>query len=234
MSVSAFDDLSGRLLSLLGLDFDLSLDLLDAPLHPIRADLFLGSRPRPEQAAALEELGITHVVSCLAESERPAVAFLKDDFETLFLPVRDGMNEDLAATFAGFFAFLDRAGSGAKALVHCEVGVSRSASLVIARVMQTERARFYEAYRAVRAHRPQVLPNVGFASQLQRFEHALFPEPRSESYCSLARYLKEVCHVPAEIGVLQAMLEQHDHDALRAIRAIFGDEVPRVVQGVRR
>jgi hypothetical protein len=39
--------------------------------------------------------------------------------------------------------------------------------------------------------------------------------------------------VPAEIGLLQQMLEGHDYSALRAIRAIFGEDVPRVIQGVR-
>lgn len=226
-----FERLTSRVLSLLGLNFD--FDLLAEPFHQVNPALCLGSRPRPEHVEALRGLGITHIVSCLAEEERATVAFLSGAFETLFLPVRDGALEDIGATFPAFFAFLASAAPSGRVLVHCQVGVSRSATLVTASVMKAKQMRFYEAYCEVRTRRAQVLPNVGFASQLQHFEHTLFPEPPSGEFASLTRYLHEVCNVPVEIEVLQNMLERHDYDALRAVRAIFGEEVPRVIQGVR-
>lgn len=228
------DRIISRVLSLLGLDFDLSLDGLDEPFHAITPTLTLGARPRPEQVEALKAHGVTHVVSCLPEGKRAAVAFLEEHFETLFLPLRDGVNEDLGAALPGFFDFVSRLGDGERALVHCEVGVSRSASLVIAHVMKTERLRFFEAHRRVRSRRPQVLPNIGFASQLQQLEDALFPQPRSDGHASLTRYLHGVCCVPVEAALLQEMLERHSFDASAAIQAIFDGEIPRVVQGVRR
>ena len=142
------------------------------------------------------------------------------------------MHEDIGAVFPAFFAFVDRAGPDAGVLVHCEAGVSRSATLVVALLMHTERLRFHDAYDRVRALRPQVLPNLGFATQLQRLEHSLFPEARAQ-HASLTRYLREVCKVPAEPAAIQAMLELHGYDGAEAIHAIFG-EIPRVVQGVRR
>lgn len=227
-----FDRLKSRLVALLGLDFDFSLDRIEEPFHAISRALTLGRRPAPGQVDQLRGLGITHVVSCLAEGERGSVAFLGADFETLFVPIRDGMHEDIAASFPAFFDFVAGAGEG-RVLVHCEVGVSRSATLVIAHQMKAERLRFFEAYQRVRARRVQVLPNVGFASQLQRFEDRLFGEPRADGHASLTLYLHEVCKVPADIDLLQRMLERHDYDALAAIRAIFGGEIPRVIQGVR-
>lgn len=223
-----------RLFALFGLDFDFSFDIRTEPFHAITPTLTLGSRPRPEQLGALRERGITHTISCLEEGHRPAVAFLDDAFETLFLPLRDRMDEDIGARFPAFFDFLAQAGDDAQVLVHCEVGVSRSATLATAHVMKAERLRFYEAYRAVRTRRPQVLPNVAFASALQRLEHTLFPRPRAQGYASLTTYLREVCNVPVEMAVLQDVLEDHEYDAPAAIRAIFGGEIPRVVQGVRR
>jgi atypical dual specificity phosphatase len=221
------------LLALLGLDFDFSVALSGEAFHPITETLVLGSRPRPEHVEVLTEQGITHVVSCLAEDKREAVAFLGEGFETLFLPLRDRVDEDVGEALTAFFAYLQDAGRRARVLVHCEVGVSRSATLVTAQVMRTERRRFYDAYRRVRSRRPQVLPNVGFATQLQRLEHRLFGEAGGDGPASLTRYLHEVCRVPVEIDVLQGMLEHHDYDALPAIRAIFGGEIPRVVQGAR-
>lgn len=226
--------LTERVLSLLGVNFDFSIDLARKPFDPIRPALILGARPRQAHVEVLKALNVTHVVSCLEEAKRPAVAFLSAAFETQFLPLRDEVSEDIATMFPRFFDFTVRAGQRARVLVHCEVGVSRSASFAIAHVMRTERMRFYEAYRDVQARRAQVLPNVGFAAQLQRFEHTLFTGPRRDGYASLTRYLCEVCNVPVEMEVLQNMLERHEYDAVPAIRAIFGGEVPRVVQGIRR
>ena len=223
-----------RVLSLLGLDFDLSFDDLEAPFHTITPALLLGSRPRREALPALRKHGVTHVVSCLPEADRASVAFLRDALAHLFLPLRDGVHEDISAVMPEFFAFVSGAGPKARVLVHCEVGVSRSAALVIAHIMQAERLRFYAAYQKVRTRRAQVLPNIGFATQLQRFEDALFPGQRPAGPSSLARYLREVCSVPIEIEVIHDMLESHDGDAVRALQATFGGEIPRVVQGVRR
>ncbi len=231
--MALLEKLTSRALSRLGLNFDFTLDLKRDPFDPITPTLLLGSRPRRDQVEGLTALGVTHVVSCLDDTQRPAVAFLHHDFETLFLSVRDGVVENIEVVFPDFFDFVDRAEPNAKVLVHCEVGVSRSATLATAHVMKTDHLRFYEAYRQVRARRAQVLPNVGFASQLQRFENTLFPEPRPDGYASLTRYLREVCNVPVEMNVLQSVLEQHEYDALPAIRTIFGGEVPRVVQGMR-
>jgi predicted protein tyrosine phosphatase len=155
----------------------------------------------------------------------------------LFVPVRDGIHEDISAAFPEVFDFAASAPSvdaNAKLLVHCEVGVSRSATVAIALVMKSENKSFLDAFAQVRAQRPEVLPNIGFASQLQHLEHALRPElRRTGQLSSLARYLKETCNVPVEAELLQDALERHEYDAPKAIRAIFGDDIPRVVQGVR-
>ncbi|MCO4769009.1 MAG: dual specificity protein phosphatase family protein [Deltaproteobacteria bacterium] len=215
--------------------FDFSIDLTDAPFNRVADGVYVGARPQPAGLQALEEAGITHVISCLEETERGSVAFLRERFETVFIPVRDSIDSDIAASFPEAFAFASRAqASPSKAglLVHCAVGVSRSATVATALVMQRQALTFLDAYRSVRAGRPKVLPNIGFASQLQRLEHSMHAETRGE-LSSLARYLREVCNVPVEIEVLQEMLERHDYDAPRAIRAIFGGDIPRVVQGVR-
>lgn len=243
---SAFDALRRRLVSfqrsleqendvglldhiLRWLQLDFEFDLHSQPFHRITPHLYLGARPRPEDVQALQNEGITHVVSCLPPSQRDAVTFLDETFETAFIPLRDGMHEDIAAAFPAFFEAMSRAEPD-PLLVHCEVGVSRSATLAVAHVMASTNQRFYEAFCEVRARRPQVLPNIGFATQLQRFEHARHA-PRATA--SLTQYLQEVCKVPVEPEILQSTLEGHDFDAVRAIRSIFGGDIPRVVQGVR-
>lgn len=170
------------------------------------------------------------------EEDRSRMEFLREDFHHLFLGVRDGMHQDIAGDFPQLFDFAGAAAADdpkAKLLVHCEVGVSRSATLAIALVMKTDGMSFFDALMRVRSKRFQVLPNIGFASQLQRLEHELHRRSARRAPSSLARYLHEVCNAPVEIEVLESALERHGYDAPAALRMIFDGEIPRVVRGVR-
>lgn len=231
-----FGRFAERLKAVLGFGLDFSVDLRGGFLSEITPIVSLGARPNRERVETLKLAGVTHVVSCLTEEHRSQTAFLREDFQHLFLGVDDGMHQDIAASFPRFFDFAEAAvGSDPKAklFVHCEVGVSRSATLVTAFLMRTEGLSFFEALSRVRSKRIQVLPNIGFASQLQRLEHELQPHSVNADPSSLAQYLRQVCNAPAEIEVLQAALERHGYDAPAALRTIFGGEIPRVVQGVR-
>jgi protein-tyrosine phosphatase len=231
-----FGKLASRVLSRLGLGLDFSVDLRESFFSEITRTLYLGARPNQERVQELKEAGVTHVVSCLIEDERSQMAFLQQDFDHLFLGVRDGMQEDIAGTFSQLFDFATVAATrdpSAKVFVHCEVGVSRSATLAVALLMKTEGMSFFDAVCRVRSKRIQVLPNIGFASQLQRLEHELQPRSVTDVPSSLAQYLHQVCNAPVEIEVLQSALERHRYDAPAALRMIFGGEIPRVVQGVR-
>lgn len=58
-------------------------------------------------------------------------------------------------------------------LVHCRVGVSRSATLVLAYLMLKERLTLVEAICAVKENRG-VAPNRGFLRQLVRLDRQLY------------------------------------------------------------
>ena len=227
--------LKSRMLSILGLDFE--IDFQDECFSGIATDLYLGSRPKVGQIEALKKRGITHIVSCLNAEKYSEVAFLEKDFQTIFLPVRDGVREDIASVLPTFFEFISKSKNSSprtKVLVHCEAGVSRSATLIIALLMVRDHMSFFDAFLEVRSKRAKVLPNIGFASQLQTFEHTNSQaESATGTISSLAQYLHQICNVPLEIELLQAVLEAHEFKALPAIHAVFGDEIPRVIQGVR-
>ncbi|RKP38024.1 dual specificity phosphatase, partial [Dimargaris cristalligena] len=79
--------------------------------------------------------------------------------------------DDLSDYFERAFTYIDQArASGASVLVHCQLGVSRSASLVIAYVMRTLRLRFQEAYQHVQGKSPNVCPNLSLTYQLLDLE----------------------------------------------------------------
>lgn len=62
---------------------------------------------------------------------------------------------------------------GGTILIHCYAGISRSATVVIAYLMQESCMPFFEAMSFVRKRRPIVFPNFGFQRQLIDFERVL-------------------------------------------------------------
>lgn len=54
-------------------------------------------------------------------------------------------------------------------LVHCNAGVSRSASVVIGFLMSQEKMSFDEAFSTVKTARPSIQPNPGFMNQLKKY-----------------------------------------------------------------
>jgi hypothetical protein len=71
-------------------------------------------------------------------------------------------------------AFLDEGlRSSEHVLVHCNSGMSRSATLVIAFLMSRRGMSLADAYETTRSARPVILPNRGFFGALQRHELAL-------------------------------------------------------------
>ncbi|KAJ2734852.1 hypothetical protein H4R23_002328, partial [Coemansia sp. Cherry 401B] len=86
----------------------------------------------------------------------------------------DHDERDVARYFAACFAFIDGARTGhGGVLVHCQLGVSRSASLVVAYVMRTMRMAFGDAYEYVRRRAPCISPNISLVAQLGEFGRAL-------------------------------------------------------------
>lgn len=63
--------------------------------------------------------------------------------------------------------------SGSKVLVHCQMGISRSAAICIAYVMRVERVTLDVAYDFVKSRRTLIAPNLNFMRQLSEFERTL-------------------------------------------------------------
>lgn len=81
---------------------------------------------------------------------------------------------------SGFFFFVwlfllseeaHQAGMGL--LIHCQAGVSRSATIVIAYLMKHTWMTMTDAYKFVKTRRPIISPNLNFMGQLLEFEEDL-------------------------------------------------------------
>ena len=57
-----------------------------------------------------------------------------------------------------------------RVLVHCQAGVSRSATICIAYLLKYHSLDFFQAYMVVKVARPLIAPNMGFIKQLWEYE----------------------------------------------------------------
>lgn len=60
--------------------------------------------------------------------------------------------------------------SGGRVLVHCQAGISRSATICLAYLMHTQRFRLDEAFNFVKQRRNVISPNLAFMGQLLQYE----------------------------------------------------------------
>lgn len=63
-----------------------------------------------------------------------------------------------------------------KILVHCQAGISRSATICIAYLIKKKRIRMEEAYEFVKSRRQLISPNFNFMTQLMEFEDQIFAD----------------------------------------------------------
>ena len=65
-------------------------------------------------------------------------------------------------------------------MVHCYAGVSRSASIVIAYLIQERCMNYVEAIREVKHKRYVICPNDGFRKQLKQFARECYKKRRGK------------------------------------------------------
>eukprot|EP00771_Trimastix_marina_P001200 gnl/Trimastix_PCT/2254.p1 GENE.gnl/Trimastix_PCT/2254~~gnl/Trimastix_PCT/2254.p1 ORF type:complete len:324 (+),score=22.77 gnl/Trimastix_PCT/2254:77-1048(+) len=113
-------------------------------------------------------------------------------------------------------------------LVHCAAGVSRSATLVLAYIMQRERIPFKQALLRVKTKRSCVAPNFGFVAQLMDLEARLFPGlPPSINFAEfvvqeVTAFLVPTPRITSEdLPPLPADGRYFNHDYLEAVQQAY-------------
>ncbi|EXJ94930.1 hypothetical protein A1O1_00048 [Capronia coronata CBS 617.96] len=103
----------------------------------------------------------------------------EEDHVLHLISIRDHGNMDLLEVLDEALNFIKAglANNDGGVLVHCQKGISRSASVIIAFVMEDMNLDFDTALRFVRSSRAKVNPNAGFQRQLelwQQLEYSLY------------------------------------------------------------
>jgi len=141
--------------------------------------LFIGSEWSARDLDQLHEKQISHIVTLtnLAQATFPL------NFHYLKIDIEDSASSKLYLWFPKCNEFIDRAicEEQGRVLVHCEQGLSRSATICIAYCMGKYRLGYEDARALVRRARPIIEPNEGFVSQLLIFQDTLKKFERLEA-----------------------------------------------------
>ncbi|EJD02635.1 phosphatases II [Fomitiporia mediterranea MF3/22] len=96
------------------------------------------------------------------------------------IPLEDSSRADLKPHLDGACRFIaEQLEKGNNVLVHCQQGISRSASIIVAYLIQEEEMSYDEALATVKSKRLCVQPNCGFERTLRTWEK----EIRQTSCC---------------------------------------------------
>ncbi|XP_027525921.1 protein phosphatase Slingshot homolog 3 isoform X3 [Corapipo altera] len=160
----------------------LVLAQMDRPSR-IFPHLYLGSEWNAANLEELQQNKVTHILNVAREIDN----FFPALFTYMNVRVYDEEVAQLLPHWNDTFLFLSRVrASGGRALVHCRMGLSRSAATVLAYAMKEFGWPLERALRHVRHCRPSVLPNPGFMRQLDFYQgilsasrHSSLWEPRA-------------------------------------------------------
>uniref|UniRef100_A0A4W4GXN8 protein-serine/threonine phosphatase n=1 Tax=Electrophorus electricus TaxID=8005 RepID=A0A4W4GXN8_ELEEL len=145
------------------------LGQMDSPTE-IFEHVYLGSEWNASNLEELQNSGVQYILNVTREIDN----FFPGLFEYHNIRVYDEEATDLLACWNDTYKFISRAKkAGAKCLVHCKMGVSRSASTVIAYAMKEYGWDLERAFVYVKKRRAVTKPNPSFMRQLEEYQGIL-------------------------------------------------------------
>ncbi|XP_003217389.1 dual specificity protein phosphatase 1 [Anolis carolinensis] len=165
--------------------------------------LYLGSAYHASRKDMLDALGITALINVSANCPN----HFEGHYQYKSIPVEDSHKADISCWFNEAIDFIDSVkNDGGRVFVHCQAGISRSATICLAYLMRTNRVKLDEAFEFVKQRRSIISPNFSFMGQLLQFEsQVLAPncsaEAGSPAMSALDRGTTTVFNFPVSIPV---------------------------------
>uniref|UniRef100_A0A8D0AY65 Dual specificity protein phosphatase n=1 Tax=Salvator merianae TaxID=96440 RepID=A0A8D0AY65_SALMN len=143
--------------------------------------LYLGDQDIAANRRELARLHISHILNASHSKWRGGADYYEGTgISYLGIEAHDSPTFDMSPYFQPAAEFIHKALSktGGRILVHCAVGVSRSATLVLAYLMIYHHLSLVEAIKTVKDHRG-IIPNRGFLRQLSALDGSLRPQRKA-------------------------------------------------------
>ncbi|XP_069593307.1 dual specificity protein phosphatase 12 isoform X2 [Ranitomeya imitator] len=130
--------------------------------------LYIGSVSAATDVPSLQGAGISHILTVDSTEQCDQ----QGSFQKKFIHLLDDSSADLLSHLPECLEFLKDALKypGSCALVHCHAGVSRSAAVIAAYMMNTTRCTFDEAYQTLQEKKSDIKIHDEFVNQLAIFE----------------------------------------------------------------
>ena len=146
--------------------------ILDGPSEIILNFLYLGDLTDARNESKIRAMGITHIINVTTEIPNFIESLPKINYFNI--NVNDTPRDNISAKFMESINFIENVRKlNGKVLVHCAMGISRSATIVLAYIMYTQRINLDTAYQLVKSHRHIISPNIGFMGSLLKFSQNL-------------------------------------------------------------
>lgn len=129
-------------------------------------DIFSGS-----SVGVLRDMGIRAIVACVGTLPLHDSIYRQAGIDVLQIPINDTPSENIKQYFANTNRFIHRYVQASQGvLVHCQAGVSRSVTIVMAYLLShvCSEISVWSLLDWIRQRRPCANPNRGFIKQLQQ------------------------------------------------------------------
>lgn len=140
--------------------------------------LYLGRGEQATNGKVISDLKLTHVINIGSEHASP----FTDRIQYLNIKLDDNPSSDLKIYFSKACQFIsDALSAGGRILVHCNLGVSRSSTIVISYLMKSREWTLKVAHDFVKDRRTCIRPNRGFLQQLSDWEQSIFGRKHTDA-----------------------------------------------------
>lgn len=135
--------------------------------------LFIGGKDNALDKKWLHSMNIARIVNVSTNIE----CYFKEEFMYLRIPCKDEITTSISDYFEEAVVFIDQAmRSGRGVLVHCEQGMSRSCTIILAYLMQCQGLPLLSALSILQERHHLTSPNPGFMEQLLSYEWDIFSD----------------------------------------------------------
>lgn len=143
-----------------------SIPLKGKDFFEINQNIFLGNIKSSTNASILKENNITHIINC-ASTDYPST---NSNISYFDIPISDDTTSSITPYLSKACEFIEKCiEQKGKVLVHCEEGISRSSSVIIAYLIFKEGISYREAFNKVSNICPKIQPNPTFKKELISF-----------------------------------------------------------------
>jgi hypothetical protein len=149
-----------------------------AGVYKILDGLYISGIEGAKEVSTLRQQGVTHILNMVGPGvyDHPLAggreqSYFPHLFKYKIVTADDNPDQDLLRYFPETSRFIHEGRtSGGGCLVHCFAGVSRSASIVMAYLIDTLGMDAAKAFDVLKRGRPQAYPNQGFQEQIKRYD----------------------------------------------------------------